>query len=75
MLGPRAVQSGLGLGFTRSQGTCPDFYQPHVNVGLATLLPPLPPLHATRVSVTPPLLLGWVNVASLNPWLLDFHTV
>ena len=54
---------------------------PHWNVGcfglLATTLPDLdcqpPPLCPSFLS--PPLLPVWMNVSSLTPWLLDFHTV
>ena len=53
---------------------------PHTNVGLpilpvVTLPGPLAisPLHPS--SLSPPLLLVWMNISSLTPWLLDFHTV
>ena len=59
-----------GAGFAGSQGILPNFYPPHVNVG-----PPiLPPLHAIAHLHHFTLLPVWVNVASLNPWLSDFHT-
>ena len=50
-------------------------YPSRVNTGLSVPLPP--PLCTTvpPLSVTPPLLPAWMNVASLNPWLSDFHTV
>ena len=41
-------------------GIPPVFYPPHVVVGLLTC------------SASLPLLPVWMNVASLNPWLLDF---
>ena len=67
-----------GAGIAGSQGIPPDFYLPRVNVGLSIPLLLQLPLHATLplrpVSVTQPLLCIWMNVASLNPWLLDFHT-
>ena len=65
-----------GAGIAHSQGVPPDFYLPHVNVGLP--LPPLPlllcPPHLFPNSVSPPLLPVWMNMASLHPWLSDFHT-
>ena len=63
-----------GTGIPRSWGTPDDFYQPHVDVGLPVpdftpfcATPPPLPLHG---SVHLPLLPIWMNVASLNPWLL-----
>ena len=70
---------GPGAGIARSPGNTPNFYSSHVNVGLPSLLL----LHATPLdphlssplplSTSPHLLPVWMNVASLNPWLLDFH--
>ena len=58
---------------------------PHLNVGLSrppaatspTLVLQPPPCHvsSTLGCPSPPLLLVWMNVSSLSPWLLDFHTV
>ena len=69
-----------GAGITCSQGIPPEFYPPHMNVGLSILLRPSP-LHAVLhlgasppISATLPLLPIYMNVASLNPWLLCFHT-
>ena len=59
-----------GAGIAHSRGVLPDFYPTRVNVGL----PIPPPLHASQylcISVLPAV---WINVASLNPWLSDFHT-
>ena len=66
-----------GVGIACAQSIPPDSYPPRVNVGQFILLPPL---HATPYPLCPdslalPLLPVWMNVASLNPWLLDFHTV
>ena len=67
-------------GIALSKGIPPDFYPPHMNVGLPVplLLPPLctiPCLCASPpASMTLPILPVWMNVASLNPWLLDFNT-
>ena len=66
-----------GAGISCSQDIPPDFYPSYINVG-----PPVPPLlHDTLHLFTPlhaptslPLLHIWMNVASLNPWLLDFRT-
>ena len=52
---------------------------PHTNVGqpdlpaatLPTRFLQPPPCHES----SPPLLLVWMNVSSLTPWLSDFHTV
>ena len=49
-----------------SQGIPPNFYLPHINVG--------PPILRLPVTLSPLLLPIWTNVASLNPWLLVFHT-
>ena len=46
-------------------------------------LPPCPPWSLTTAlgkssppsCLSPPLLLAWMNVSSLTPWLSDFHTV
>ena len=81
VLEPRAVWSGLGLGSLASKVSLPIFYPPHVNVGLPVPPPSPPPLYATPCLCTSPpvstsllLLPIWMNVASLNPWLLVFHT-
>ena len=67
-------------------GIPPDFYLPHVDVG-----PPILHLHASllhykslclstllhllHISVSPPLLPAWMNVAwLLEPLVVDFHT-
>ena len=67
------------LGITCPQGILPNFYTLYMNVR-PSVLQPLLPLHTTPhlctsppVSTTLPLLLIWMNVASLNPRLLDFH--
>ena len=66
-------------GIACSQGIPTDFYPPQMNVGMPNLLPL--PLYATPCLCTSPpvstsllLLPIWMNVASLNPWLLVFHT-
>ena len=56
----------------------PNFYLPHVNVGLSISLPS-PPLCTSLHSLCPgsstlPLLPVRMNAASLNSWLSDFHT-
>ena len=60
------------------------FHFPFVPPGLSVLrmnVGPLSPPAATLSPVlsaplpSPPLLLVWVSVSSLTPWLLDFHTV
>ena len=53
-----------GAGIPHSQSIPPDFYLPHMGVG-----PPIPSL-----LTSPPLLPICMNVTSLIPWLLDFHT-
>ena len=62
----------VGAGIVRSQGILPDFYLPHVNVGpsqsAAIASASLPHLHSSDLPT------HLVDVASLNPWLLDFHT-
>ena len=81
---PRAGALGCGVwpgaGIACSQGNPPSFYPPYLNVGLSNPLSP-PPLHSTPplcaslpVSTTLPFLPVWMNVASLIPWLSDFHT-
>ena len=71
------VQPGAGI--AHSQGIPLNFYPPYVNVG-SSVPPPLPlsaPPHlftSLTAFTVPPLLLIWINVASLNPWLLDIHT-
>ena len=68
-----------GVGMTCSQGIPPDVYPPRVIVGLP-FLPPLPLcttpclLLSTPFSLSPSFLSIWMNVASLYPWLSDFHT-
>ena len=63
-----------GAVITHSQGVPPHFHPPHMNVG-TPILPP-PPLHATLpLLASLPLIPNWMSVASLNPWLSDFHTV
>ena len=70
-----------GAGIACSQGIPPDFYLPHMNVGLPVPQLPLPLcstphlLASVPISTTLPLLPAWVNVASLNPWLSDFHII
>ena len=71
-----------------SQGTPVNFFPPPVTVGPPLPPPfhatPTAPRHtcgsvplctSPPLSQSPPLLPAWMNVASLNPWLLDFHTV
>ena len=62
---------------THSQGIPPNFYLPHVDVGPPSVpwLCASPCCASPHVTASPPLLPIWINVASLNPWLLDFHTV
>ena len=74
-----ALQSGLGLGSQASKVTLLIFIQNTANVRLP-VPQPRPPLPATLylctsppVSTTPALLPVWMNVASLYPWLSDFH--
>ena len=71
-----------GTGIARSQGIPPDFCLPPVNEGLPVPVPLLQPLRAPPhllaflpIPEPSPLLLVWTNVASLNPWLSDLHTV
>ena len=57
-----------------------SFYPPHVNMEPPTLSLLLPPLCTTPHPLfpntpSPPLLPVWMNMAALNPWLLDFHTI
>ena len=40
-----------GAGITPSQGIPPDFYPPHVNVGLSLPIPLPPPLWGTHTSL------------------------
>ena len=61
---------------------CPLVHQllPHwPAAALPTLLHNLPPCWVCQplpcCKSSPPLLLVWMNVSSLSPWLLDFHTV
>ena len=68
-----------GASIAYSQGIPPNFYPPHISVRPSVpLLPPLPPCTAPHPlfpgSATALLLPVWMNVASLNPWLSDFHT-
>ena len=73
-----------GVRIPHPRGILPGFYLPHGDMG-----PPVPPvllhtilhlhdsLHLStslHVSVSLPLLPAWINVASLNLWLLVFHT-
>ena len=58
------------------------FYPPHMNMGLHVLLAPSPtPLCCLHTKFSGPRLHRstpstiWVNITSLNPWLLDFNTV
>ena len=67
-------------GISHSQSIPPNFYLPHVKMG--PLVSSLLPLCLTwslctspPVSTSLPLLSIWMNVASLNLWLWDFHTV
>ena len=65
-----------GVGITHSQGIPHHFYPAHMNAGptVPLLLPfcPIPPI--CPISETLPFLPIWMDMASLNPWLLDFHT-
>ena len=64
-------------GIPCSWGIPPDFYLPHMNVGphFLMLLCTAPRLCASSpVSMDLPLLPVWMNVASFNPWLSEFHT-
>ena len=66
-----------GSGILHSWGIPPDFYPPHVNVGQTIPLPLHAPLSLCTSAPIPtslPLLPVWMNVATLNPWLSDFHT-
>ena len=66
-----------GAGIAHSQDLPPDFYPPCMNVGLPMpILLLLATLWVTLCLFASPLLLPiWTNMASLNPWLLSFHTV
>ena len=51
---------------------------PHTNVeppGLPATILVLVHVLPTPGCLSPPILPGWMNVSSLTPWLLDFHTV
>ena len=62
----------IGAGASHSHGIPPNFYLPSVGVGPPILhLCASVPLH---ISVSLPLLPVWMDVASLIPWLSDFHT-
>ena len=59
-----------GAGIPHSWGNPSHFYPPHLDMGW-----PVPRLHnSPHLSVFLLLVPLWMNVASLNPWLLDFHT-
>ena len=87
-LEPWAVQSGLGLGSLTHKVspwflfTIPECGTAHSSGChyLATSLSLCPGLATTTLSPLCPnslslhLLLVWMNIASLNPWLLDFRT-
>ena len=60
-----------GAKITNSQDIPPNFNPPYVNVEPS--IPP-PPHPLCPGPPPPPVLLVWMNVASLNPWLSDFHT-
>ena len=67
-----------GAGIAGSQDIPPGFYPPYANVAPSHIPPPpalyghfvFAPLHLATL----PLLPIWMSVASLNPWLSDFHT-
>ena len=62
-VGPPAPQSISSLGLP-------------VTILPALVLQPPPCLESSPSScLSPPLLLVWINVSSLTPWLSDFHTV
>ena len=77
-----------GTGIPCSWGIPPNFYPPSLKVGPPFLhlsvplcifthlhLYSFPPLHASLwVSTSLTFLHIWMNVPSLNRWLLDFHT-
>ena len=70
VLEPWARWSGLGLGSLTPEVSLPSFIH-HMNVGPTVLLLlhfPVPLLSSL------PLLLIWMNVTSLNLWLLNYHT-
>ena len=64
----------VNVGPPRSTSCCLTQYTSHLlthpGPPAATLLSPLHPSFPS-----PPLLLVWMNVSSLTPWLSDFHTV
>ena len=67
--GPLGLVVWPGTGILHSQGIPLIVYLPNIDVGLPiTVSTPLHPL------CIPPFLPIWINVASLNPWILDFHT-
>ena len=78
-IGPLGWVVCPGAGITHSQGIPPNFYPPHMNVGPPILHPHhLSMLHHISLPLQPSLCLhpsAWMNVASLNPWLLDGYTV
>ena len=64
----------LGAGISHSQGIPTDLFTTH-KCGTICSTTATSQHHTVSpcISVTPPLLPIWMNVASLNPWLLDFH--
>ena len=75
----RTVWSSLGLGSLAPKVSLPIFIH-HTWMWDYPLYKTPPPLCATPglqtslpISASPPLLPTWVNAASLNPWLSDYH--
>ena len=81
---PQCWNPGLcswpGAEIPHSQGVPPDFYQLHVNWHCPYCCCHCPlsgttPCPLCHGSLALPLLSVWMNMASLNPWLLDFHSL
>ena len=70
VLEPGVGWSGLGLGSLAPEVPLPVFIHHMWTWGHAFHIST--PLHSFSISL--PLVLAWVNVTSLNPWLSDFHT-
>ena len=78
---PWATQSGVGLGLLAPQQSLQFLSTTHeCETALSTgshhhclATPTLCPPHPRSPAL--PLLPIWMNIFSLNPWLLDFHTV
>ena len=76
-----------GVGIPHSWDIPPNIHPPHVDVGPPVPYPCTSPSYSAFSHLSAilnlsaslhlylPLLRIWMNVTSLNPWLLDFHTV